>query len=328
LTTTERHATGSVAGRGAALAVAPRRPARRATQPADAGLHPDVAKLERRFVAAAARAARAEPPVAEFQAFVLAFYRRHGRQLPWRRTRNPYHILVAEIMLQQTQAPRVVQKYPAFLAAFPNLTTLAAAPLVDILRVWRGMGYNRRALALKRLAHAIVSQHAGRIPRSPAALASLPGIGAATAASFTAFAFNAPSVFLETNIRTVFIHYFFRRRRQVPDAALLPLVAAMLDHTNPRRWYNALMDLGAWLKAHGWNRNSTAAAHRPQPAFAGSTRELRGRILALLTDGRPHAAAAIARTLQAEPTRVAHCLAQLRNEGFLRRRRAAFVLAD
>jgi A/G-specific adenine glycosylase len=294
---------------------------------AAATLHPDVVQLERRFLDVAARAKRTRPPVAEFQAFVLAFYRHHGRRLPWRRTRNPYHILVAEIMLQQTQVPRVVQKYPAFLAAFPTLSALAAAPLAEILRVWRGMGYNRRALALKRLAGIVITQHDGAIPRDPTVLMSLPGIGAATAASVAAFAFNAPHVFLETNIRTVFIHYFFQQRRRVTDAELSPLVAAMLDHTNPRRWYNALMDLGTWLKTRGLNRNSSAAAHRPQSAFVGSTRELRGRILALLTDGRPRSAAAIARNLSAELPRVTDCLAQLQIEGFLCCRRATFVLA-
>ena len=145
-----------------------------------------------------------------FQRLIYRFYREHGRTFPWRRTRNPYHILVSEIMLQQTQTERVEEKYEQFLTHFPDFPSLAEAPLREILRVWRGLGYNRRAIALKNIASAVITEFHGNLPSCPEALISLPGIGRATACAICAFAFNKPVVFLETNIRRVFIHHFFQ----------------------------------------------------------------------------------------------------------------------
>jgi A/G-specific adenine glycosylase len=270
---------------------------------------------------------RAPATVRAFQQFVLEFYNAHRRPLPWRRTRNPYHVVVSEIMLQQTHVPRVMQKYGEFIAAFPDWAALARAPLREVLRVWRGMGYNRRALALQRIAQCVVGEHRGRLPGTPDALQRLPGIGKATAASIAAFAFNQPTVFVETNIRTVFIHYFFARRRVVRDTELLPLIAATRDCGNPCRWYNALMDVGTWLKARGFSKNSASAAHRPQPRFAGSTRELRGKLIATLTSGPAQTAAQLARQLEAKPTRVSACLQQLCAEGLLRCRAGRYAPA-
>ncbi len=282
---------------------------------------------ERRLLRRLARNPRAYATVRAFQQFVLAFYDAHQRPLPWRRTRDPYRVVVSEIMLQQTQVARVAEKYPAFIAAFPTFAALAQAPLRDVLQVWRGMGYNRRALALQRLAQAVLTEHKGRLPRTPEHLQRLPGIGKATAASITAFAFNQPTVFIETNIRTVFIHYFFPRRRAVHDTELLPLVEATLDRTNPCRWYNALMDLGTWLKARGFSKNSRSAAHRPQPKFAGSMRELRGKVIAALASGPAQTAMQLAHRLDNGPARVGAWLDQLCAEGLLRRRATRYLPA-
>jgi A/G-specific adenine glycosylase len=131
-----------------------------------------------------------------FRQKIYRYYRRNGRPLPWRKTRNPYHILVSEIMLQQTQVERVMQKYPRFIASFPDFKTLAKAPLRKILQQWQGMGYNRRALFLKKIAVEVVEKFNGRLPRTMEELMTLPGIGKNTAASISAFAFNKPVAFI------------------------------------------------------------------------------------------------------------------------------------
>jgi A/G-specific adenine glycosylase len=217
--------------------------------------------------------------VRAFQRIVYDHYRAHGRDLPWRKTEDPYEILVSEVMLQQTQVPRVVEKYGQFLRAFPDIKSLARAPLREILNVWQGLGYNRRALALKKTAEQLVSHFSGRIPSKADSLTTLPGIGNATACAICAFAFNQPTVFVETNIRTVFIHHFFDGRNGIRDAHILPLVAQTLDHENPRTWYYALMDYGAAVKKRHGNPNTKSAHYKRQGRFEGSNRQIRGAIL-------------------------------------------------
>ena len=139
-----------------------------------------------------------------FRRRVLAYYRRHGRDFAWRRIRNPYHILVSEIMLQQTQVSRVSKFYPKFLRRFPTISALASSPLSKILGAWQGLGYNRRALFLQKIARRVVDEHRGTVPADPAMLATLPGIGKNTAGAIAAFAFNTAAPFIETNIRRVY----------------------------------------------------------------------------------------------------------------------------
>jgi A/G-specific adenine glycosylase len=220
--------------------------------------------------------------VRAFQRIVYDHYRAHGRDLPWRKTEDPYEILISEVMLQQTQVPRVMEKYGQFLRAFSDIQSLAQAPLREILTVWQGLGYNRRALALKKTAEQVLSQFSGRIPSNADSLTSLPGIGNATACAICAFAFNQPTVFLETNIRTVFIHHFFDGRNSVRDGHILPLVAQALDHKKPRTWYFALMDYGAALKKRYGNPNTKSAHYQKQGRFEGSNRQIRGVILRVL----------------------------------------------
>ena len=148
--------------------------------------------------------------IKNFRQQVWNHYRKNGRTyLPWRRTTDPYKILVSEIMLQQTQVPRVIEKYEEFLKAFPNIRALSKAPLSDVLRLWNGMGYNRRAKFLREAAKIIVERHGGRVPRDAAALRKLPSIGPYTASAVRVFAFKEPDVLIETNIRAAFIHHFF-----------------------------------------------------------------------------------------------------------------------
>ena len=224
--------------------------------------------------------------VDRFRARVYAHYRRHQRALQWRTTHDPYAILVSEVMLQQTQVARVAHYYPRFLARFPDPATLARAPLRAVLEQWSGLGYNRRALALQRAVQTVVRDHGGSIPADRDALQRLPGVGPATAGALLAFAFERPVVFIETNIRRVYLDQFFPGATTVPDRALLPLVACTLDRAHPRRWYYALMDYGAALGRRRPNPNRRSAHYTRQSVFAGSTRQLRGLVLRLLTERR------------------------------------------
>ena len=217
-----------------------------------------------------------------FRRTVYNHFKSHGRKLPWRRDYDPYHVFISEIMLQQTQVDRVTEKFDRFMRELPDFTALAEAPFKKVLRLWQGLGYNRRALNLKRAAEIIIKEHAGKLPSSPEILETLPGIGKATAASIAAFAFNKPSVFLETNIRTVLIHHFFNDARSVHDERLLPLAEMLLDRKNPRKWYSALMDYGTMLKKKYGNAARRSASYKKQSRFEGSKRQKRGMILKML----------------------------------------------
>lgn len=226
-----------------------------------------------------------ERSVAAFKKQVWNYYRKHGRaQLPWRQTANPYHVLVSEIMLQQTQVDRVIPKYEAFLRKFPSTRVLAKAPLADVLREWQGLGYNRRAKFLHEAAKVVESRHGGAMPADLPSLLVLPGIGPYTAGAVMAFAYDKPVVFLDTNIRNVFIHHFFPKKQNVHDRELMPIIGSALDRKRPRDWYSALMDYGTHLKATGQGKNARSAHYAKQSRFSGSDREIRGRMLTLLSE--------------------------------------------
>ncbi|MDI6843277.1 MAG: hypothetical protein QMC94_02605 [Anaerosomatales bacterium] len=260
-----------------------------------------------------------EKRVAEFREAVLAHYRAHGRDLPWRRTDDPYAILVSEVMLQQTQVARVVGKYEEFLRAFPTVDALASAPLGDVLKVWSGLGYNRRAKALHEAAKAIVARHGGRVPSSYEELRALPGVGHATAAQVLAFAFGVAVPYLETNIRAALIHWFFPEADSVPDSALMPLVEATLDADDPRTWYYALMDYGAALKRAVPNPSRRSAHHGRQAPFVGSAREARGAALRVLAERDAASGAEIARASGIGVERIREALVALEREGLVAR---------
>ncbi len=224
--------------------------------------------------------------ISKFRNTVYDYYRTHKRDFPWRKAITPYKIVVSEIMLQQTQAPRVVDKFNLFIKTFPSFAALATAPFKEVLLVWQGLGYNRRALGLQKLAQIVVNEHKGRLPKTPEELVTLPWIGPHTAGSIAAYAFNYPSIFIETNIRSVFIHEFFGDATDVSDKELLPYIEAVLDRDNPRDWYNALMDYGTMIKETVGNPSRRSRHYTKQGKFHGSNRKLRGMILRELSKGR------------------------------------------
>ncbi|MAZ30413.1 endonuclease III [bacterium] len=221
----------------------------------------------------------------QFITTVHNYYCEHGRHsLLWRRTNNPYRIVVSEIMLQQTQVDRVVPKYRAFLRQFPTAKKLATASLAEVIKVWQGLGYNRRAKLLQQCAQVITNEYGGRWPQTYIKLTSLPGIGPYTAGAVMAFAYNQAVPLIETNVRTVYLHHFFPNDTDVTDKYILTLVERHLPHVGDARvWYAALMDYGSYLKKTHGNPNSRAAGYVKQSTFKGSDREVRGAIVRTLT---------------------------------------------
>lgn len=262
-----------------------------------------------------------------FRNTISGYYRSHGRKLPWRNTWKPYHILVSEIMLQQTQVERVLDKYEQFLSAFPDFSTLAHAPLREVLATWQGMGYNRRAIALKRIAVEVMISHNGVLPSSEELLLRMPGIGKATASSIAAFAFNTPSIFIETNIRRVFIHFFFNDRENIRDADILPIVENTLDRANPREWYYALMDYGSLLKKTTQNPNRKSAHYKRQESFEGSRRQLRGKVLKEILATPSITESSLAKHAGQDSEAIREVLDQLQKEGFIKKKGKRFFVS-
>jgi len=254
-----------------------------------------------------------------FRKKVYEYYDHAGRSLPWRKNPTPYRVLVSEVMLQQTQVERVIEKFQEFLSAIPNFNALARTPLLKLLKIWSGMGYNRRALALKSLAQQVAHEHQGKLPRDPEQLCTLPGIGKYTASAIAAFAYNKPVVFMDTNIRRVFIHEFFPNRGAIHDGEIIPLVEQTLDTKAPRKWYNALMDYGSMLKRENGNPNRKSVHYIRQSPFENSNRQVRGRILKVLVAESPLRVAQIVRKTDMASERVKANLLSLEQEGFIRK---------
>ncbi len=229
-------------------------------------------------------------------------------------------------MLQQTQVERVVPFFTRFLKTFPTPAALARAPLKRVLIAWQGLGYNRRALLLKRAAEVLVRDFGGEVPNDLEKLDALPGIGADTAGAILAFAFDQPAVFVETNIRTVFLHFFFKSRRRVDDTTILELVRQTLPKTKNREWYSALMDYGAHLKETVGNVNAKKSAnYAKQSRFKGSRRELRAEILRrAVTDSAPLTLAHLGDI--SSTFSLSEVLSDLVSEGFLQKKGNAFIL--
>jgi A/G-specific adenine glycosylase len=252
-----------------------------------------------------------------FQKIVSEFYRDHKRDFPWRKTKDSYRILVSEIMLQQTQVDRVVPKYLAFLQKFPTFASLAKASTADVLKMWQGLGYNRRALALKSLSQIVTEKYRGKLPKDPEVLVQLPGIGQYTAAAVAAFAWNIPTLCIETNIRRVYIHHFFPDREGVSDKEIFPLIEKTIDQQNPREWYYALMDYGSSLPKKIKNPNRRSLHYAVQSKFEGSNRQLRGQILkALMND--VISVAVLKKSLNQPLSKLKSVLVSLEKEGFIR----------
>ena len=249
--------------------------------------------------------------LAVFKQHVYDYYRANTRDFPWRKTRDPYAILVSEIMLQQTQTYRVEPKYNAFMTRFPTVQSLGKAPLCDVLAYWQGLGYNRRALMLKRAAEQIVENFDGYLPEDPETLQTLAGVGPYTACAVSTFAFEMGHVFIETNIRTVFLHHFFPDQEKVHDKLLLPLIAAALDRENPRDWYYALMDYGVYLKKTYGNANKRSRHYTKQSKFEGSDRQVRGEIIRQLVQKKIISPASIANEMSRALDVVTNIFAEL-----------------
>jgi len=264
--------------------------------------------------------------VRSFRKAIRDFYQKNKRDLPWRRTTHPYHILVSEIMLQQTQVDRVIGKYNSFIKRFPTARKLAQAPLIDVLSVWQGLGYNRRARYLCECARTLIREYNNSFPREEAALVALPGVGTYTARAIQTFAFNLPVVLIETNIRSVYIHNFFNGEKKVMDAEILPLIAQTVDRRNPREWYAALMDYGSYIKeAHG-NPNRKSAHYSTQSRFEGSRRQLRGKIISELIVS-PRTVRALSALLEADMASIAEVIQQLEREKIIRKKGTQYVIA-
>lgn len=274
----------------------------------------------------------------QFKKTIWDYYKKNGRHdLPWRpptlkflrdkKTLDPYKILISEVMLQQTQVPRVTEKYKSFLKKFPTVEVLAKASLKDVLLEWQGLGYNRRAKYLKLCAEKVVNNFNGTFPRDFKTLTTLPGIGPATAGDILAFAYNIPVPVIETNIRSVFIHFFFSVKDapwQVDDKQILPLIEQTLDIKNPREWYWALFDYGAFLKQTR-NPNTQSKHYVKQSPFKGSNREKRSQILKLiLTGGKSEKE--IMKALGYESDVVQKNLEQMLKENLIKKEKGKFFI--
>lgn len=267
--------------------------------------------------------------IALFQSQLLKWYRAHKRDdPPWRYTKNrpveAYDILISEIMLQQTQVSRVLDKFPQFLRTFPTITRLASAPFDAVLQEWQGMGYNRRALYLQQCAQKIMTTYNGNIPSDVALLKTLPGIGPYTAGAVSCFAFNLPEVFLDTNIRKFFIHYFFMPERdtdkKISDAEILPIAERLLYKKNPRVWNYALMDYGALVLSRKSELLPRAKNYRKQSPFLESNRFFRSQIIQYLLK---HKKATFDELQKTSPRDIKPILASLQKEGLIQEIRPA-----
>ncbi len=267
--------------------------------------------------------------IKKFKQIIWKYYRDNKRVLPWRTTRDPYKILVSEVMLQQTQVSRVEIKYKTFLKKFPNIQMLAQSPLKDVLIEWQGLGYNRRAIYLKQCSEKIVMDFNAKFPKDFKTLCTLPGIGPATAGDLMVFAWNVPITVIETNIRSVFIHFFFKhRKKKIHDKEILPLIEKSIDLKNPREWYYALFDYGTYLKKTS-NPSRKSAHHTTQSKFIGSYREKRGAILRMILTSptQTHSTTQMKKALGYTPELLSKILMDLEQEGFIRKTKNSYTAA-
>jgi A/G-specific adenine glycosylase len=263
------------------------------------GLTPDVIKL--------------------FQDIIYEYYKNFKRKFLFRENITPYNVLVSEIMLQQTQTGRVSEKFLKFIKKFPDFLSLSQAPLEEILTEWKGLGYNRRAIALRKIAEIVINDYNGKLPESIEELILFPQIGHNTASSIITFAFNKPEVFIETNIRKVFIYFFFPNKNKINDKEILPLIEKTLDRKNPRRWYYSLMDYGVMLKKKFPYLMKKSTHYRKQTPFEGSDRQLRGELLRLLINKRILSIDKVMKLFKSiDPNRIGNILHQLESEGFIK----------
>jgi A/G-specific adenine glycosylase len=239
--------------------------------------------------------------VRTFQNIIYSYFKQYGREFPFRKEISPYNVVISEMMLQQTQTNRVAEKFQQFIRAFPDFQALANAPLNEVLKIWQGLGYNRRAIALKTIAEKITSEFGGVLPADVEVLKTFPQIGHNTASSIVAFAFNIPTFFVEVNIRRVYIYFFFPGKFSVQDNLIMQIVRKTLDRSKVRKWYYALMDYGVMLKKTHPELMKRSAHYRKQSKFKGSTREIRGNILKLLIENKSLMESELMKKLKIDP---------------------------
>lgn len=222
----------------------------------------------------------------KFKKTVLDYYEEHARHdLPWRKNQTPYRVLVSEIMLQQTQALRVIPFYQNWMKQFPTWNKLAQAKTSEVLAAWKGLGYNSRAIRLQKLALEIQTEYRGILPQSYKELIKLPGIGPYTAGAIRAFVWNLWTPIIETNIRRVYIHHFFKNIEKVNDSEIMKKIEEVGIPESPRIWYEALMDYGSMLpKITRYNANIKSKHYTKQSKFEGSRRQIRGKILEIVLE--------------------------------------------
>lgn len=248
------------------------------------------------------------------------------RPMPWRADTRPYYVLVSELMLQQTQVARVIPKFNNFVNAFPSEQALAAASLADVLALWSGLGYNRRAKFLHEAAKKIMCEYGGTFPRDTTDILRLPGVGKNTCGAIRAYAFNEPALFIETNVRTVYFHHFFPNGDKVSDKEIEEHLHETIDKEHPREFYWALMDYGSFLKKQGVGAVAQSKHYKKQSPLKGSVREVRGQILRalqgeLLNDPQLRAATV-------NDDRFAVALAGLERDGLIERTGRQFRLTQ
>lgn len=248
---------------------------------------------------------------------IWRYYEKNGRDFPWRNTVDPYRIILSELMLQQTQTERVLPKYLQFLDQWPDFCSMATSTLSDVLLAWRGLGYNRRALAIRTIAQK--SETFGwNLPANYEQLLQFPMIGPASAAAIMAFSYGQNSIYLETNIRRVLIHQFHPLQEQVTDRELREdLQALLVFQSDPKQWYYALMDYGVYLKGQLVNPNRRSAHYQKQAAFANSNRQIRGLLLVVFTEQGKLPLAELYDRVPFPQERVRECLEALVREGFV-----------
>jgi A/G-specific adenine glycosylase len=230
--------------------------------------------------------------IVAFQKFIFDWWGVNRRDLPWRHTRDPYRIMVSEVMLQQTQVSRALPKYEEFLYLFPDVYSLAAASPAKILRAWKGMGYNRRALYLQKAAQAIVKEFHGEFPSDQLSLTKLPGLGMYTARAIMVFAFEQNVAMVDTNIRHIITHFFFQGAKQ-SDKRIGEIADQLVPSGRSWEWHQALMDYGALAMQ---KEKKTMGLVKKQKPFKDSDRFMRGRVVDLLRE-RPEPSIALIRTL-------------------------------
>ncbi|MBY8985587.1 MAG: A/G-specific adenine glycosylase [Candidatus Lokiarchaeota archaeon] len=257
--------------------------------------------------------------ISHFRGIIHSFYKQHKRNFPFRENITPFKVLVSEIMLQQTQTGRVSVKFLNFVEKFPSFLALSKAPLEDVLKAWQGLGYNRRAIALKKISEIVMKDYNGKLPDSIKILNSFPQIGHNTASSILTFAFNKPTIFIETNIRRVYIYFFFHNKNNISDKEIIPIIEKTIDKLNPREWYYALMDYGVMLKKSHPDLHKQSAQYRKQTPFKGSNRQIRGKLLKLLLRAKTLKKFEIEKEFNnIKPDKLKEILIQLKKEGFIK----------